>query len=192
MNEQGTQLQQFLEMSTSVSRRCTRPADFRLSGFDEAYLRLGEAFDVEPFTALEEVEILDRLEMVQKTHKRRFNPRVRQCYYNASWYAFWGAFDYADGKATGIIPVDHAWNVYNGKPLDFTWRAESDTAKWSPEKLLQRAIRNLRDRAYWGITVPVPELIRHRRKVGYQLYVDEPPSYPVLKTGVLPWEQTDE
>ena len=150
----------------------------------------GKAFPQEDFDAAECAEIISRLKHLNK--RRRFKPRLQQCFLNAWHYVGQEVFEYADGKATSIIPVEHAWNVFNGKVLDFTWREESDKAKWAPEKLLERARRNNETKAYWGIVVPLKELYRQRLAVGHRLYVEEPPDFPILKTGALPWEVSDE
>lgn len=54
-------------------------------------------------------------------HKHRMRAEMRQCYYNAQRLALDTGMDYVEGWANALIPVEHAWNMENGRVIDTTW-----------------------------------------------------------------------
>jgi hypothetical protein len=91
--------------------------------------------------------------------------RVKQCYSNSYNLAMAGAacgMMYAEGQATAIIPVSHAWVEWHGLPIDITWREMSDPGQKrdDPESILKRVEHNLIDSDYFGITIPLRYVTR--------------------------------
>ena len=55
------------------------------------------------------------------------HPRKKGCYYNAQQLTIYskGKYDYYEGYAISKIlnmPLEHAWNVYDGKIIDISWK----------------------------------------------------------------------
>ena len=53
-----------------------------------------------------------------------FTPKARCCFYNAQALALFHGAEYWEGYAmTELgIPIEHAWNVKNGRIIDLTWK----------------------------------------------------------------------
>lgn len=82
----------------------------------------------------------------------QLNPReykIRECYYNAQFIAItFPEFNYVEGLATGVIPVDHAWCELNGKVIDMTWVEQgSPILGVIPE-----------DSEYYGVVLPTEQV----------------------------------
>lgn len=88
-----------------------------------------------------------------------WQPQLKECYYNAQFFSlYWGErATYMEGIATsGLLPVNHAWNVVDGKVVDLTWRANYQLAF----DIEQSAVGNLPDNwAYYG--VPLEPVLIH-------------------------------
>lgn len=53
-----------------------------------------------------------------------FSPKIKQCFYNSQRIALFNKVKYFEGWAISKLihlPVEHAWNVIDGKVLDSTW-----------------------------------------------------------------------
>ena len=48
-----------------------------------------------------------------------YKPEIKQCYYNSMMAH--PSLEYWEGWATSMIPLNHAWNVKDGKVVDTTW-----------------------------------------------------------------------
>ena len=59
------------------------------------------------------------VELTDKQIGHFFQPEIKQCYYNSMMAH--PELEYWEGWAAGIIPVNHAWNVKDGKVVDTTW-----------------------------------------------------------------------
>lgn len=179
-------LQAFMAASATLARQCrnSRQVEFELQSFDEAYLKLGSLFLRDPFSKDERRALLKVLPLLN------FNPKLKECYYNATHMARNCMLEFAEGKATSLIPVDHAWCVFEGRAVDVTWRHRDDRARTSPRQLMKRIERNIAESVYWGFCVPERWLWGHHLRTGvYSPAVDDPPNYEILKQGKLPWKE---
>jgi len=71
---------------------------------------------------------------------RFYEPEIKQCYYNSMMAH--NSLEYWEGWATSIIPLNHAWNVKDGKVVDTTWN------------LLDHQREQAEDILYLGIKIP--------------------------------------
>ena len=71
---------------------------------------------------------------------RFFEPEIKQCYYNSMMAPH--SLEYWEGWATSMIPLNHAWNVKDGKVVDTTW------------SLLDHQREQAEDILYLGIKIP--------------------------------------
>ena len=117
--------------------------------------------------------------------------RVKECYRNAYLLAEMGekeGFVYAEGMAAGPIPVDHAWVVFNGKPVDATWRAVKDTRRDTNQKaILDRIVKNAATESYFGIEAPI-KYVRQRvfaTRRHLSIIDDYDARWPLLKKGCV-------
>ena len=71
---------------------------------------------------------------------RFYKPEIKQCYYNSMMAH--SSLEYWEGWATSILPLNHAWNVKDGKVVDTTW------------SLLDHQREQAEDILYLGIKIP--------------------------------------
>ena len=71
---------------------------------------------------------------------RFYTPEIKQCYYNSMMARH--SLEYWEGWATSMIPLNHAWNVKDGKVVDTTW------------SLLDHQREQAEDILYLGIKIP--------------------------------------
>lgn len=181
-------LRTYFDGMVEICKHMHRPEGFAFASPDEAIYHHGAPFPNEPLTD-EEREILLAL-----FWKMPFVPRVKQCFGNATKLVDVAQgrglqIEYAEGKCVTLIPVDHAWAVLHGKPIDITIRPFEEGEIRSPKRLLARVERNLAEWAYWGYVVPQrarwAHLVRNER---YCPVIEDPAGgYPLLKSRTLPW-----
>ena len=87
-----------------------------------------------PLTGMD-VELTD----AQIKLTRFYEPEIKECYYNSMMYTF---LEYWEGWASSMIPLEHAWNVKDGKVVDTTW------------SLLNHQREQAKDILYLGIKIP--------------------------------------
>ncbi len=74
-----------------------------------------------------------------------FKPKSKQCYYNSQLLALEENIQYIEGYAfDGLLPLEHAWCVSDGKVIDVTWEV---TDRKNKENHDQTCI-------YYGIEIP--------------------------------------
>lgn len=88
-----------------------------------------------PLTGMD-VELAD----AEMKLSRFFTPEIKQCYYNSMMAH--RSLEYWEGWATSMIPLNHAWNVKDGKVVDTTW------------SLLDHQRKQAEDILYLGIKIP--------------------------------------
>ncbi len=74
-----------------------------------------------------------------------FEPKSNRCYYNSQFLAIDKDLKYFEGFAhDGLNPLEHAWNVSDGKVIDITW------------ELNDRKFKENHDATciYYGIEIP--------------------------------------
>ena len=98
------------------------PKGFVYNGMEDFLSQHGVEYTSQPLTS-EEIKLLrDPLE-------NEWMYQVKQCYYNSQHIASGsnGKIQYVEGVAfCRLIPMSHAWNVINGKVVDFTWRKNGE------------------------------------------------------------------
>jgi hypothetical protein len=137
---------------TNVSSIAPRRPGFRFTSYEDFYLAHGHPYPSESFTEDEVSGLYVQLA------KHRFEPQIKQCFYNAQNLALFCGLGYAEGYiATDDmpIPLHHGWAVYKGKPVDFTIRRGNDKTTSNPKKLIERASANLSRAVYYGIEFPL-------------------------------------
>ena len=85
----------------------------------EAPIRVADIYDwflknAVPLTGMD-VELAD----AEIKLARFYTPEIKQCYYNSMMAHH--SLEYWEGWATSMIPLNHAWNVKDGKVVDTTW-----------------------------------------------------------------------
>jgi len=97
----------------------------------------------------EHIRVLPRLAVLRTT----LRPKVKECYYNAQLATVFGPgfirpeVEYYEGLAISfpdLPPVAHAWNLIEGKVLNFTWE---HLPRYVPEAKLE-------DFQYFGVKIP--------------------------------------
>jgi len=86
-----------------------------------------------------------------------FKPKSKQCYYNSQLLALEASEDiqYIEGYAfDGLLPLEHAWCVSDGKVIDVTWEV---TDRKNKENHDQTCI-------YYGIEIPMDFVWENMRK----------------------------
>ncbi len=106
----------------------------------EAPIRVADIYDwflknAVPLTGMD-VELAD----AEMKLTRFFKPEIKQCYYNSMMAH--PSLEYWEGWATSMIPLNHAWNVKDGKVVDTTWSL-LDHQREKAEHIL-----------YFGIKIP--------------------------------------
>lgn len=186
-----------------------RPEGWKYGSLEEFLLEEGTRYTDEEYTQEEEQQLL-------RLFRGLGTCKARECYGNAMRLAAqaWSSGvegSYAEGIAhSGMFPVNHAFFVLNGKPVDLTWgrtREGEDPMAGaarrgrvtSSQKLLERAKENLRMNAYVGVEIPIQlvyELTVEREYYGsvFEVYGDS--KFPLLVRDGVPddWPQsgTDE
>ena len=81
-------------------------------------------------------------------------PKPKECFYNAQQLTIFskGKFGYCEGyaitKALGGFPLEHAWNIKDGKIVDITWNDGIEyfgielPYKWIKEKFYEFAFKH--------------------------------------------------
>ena len=87
------------------------------------------------------------LELADKAIQNHFyEPEIKQCYYNSMMMMKptheAPELEYWEGWATAVIPLNHAWNVQDGKVVDTTW------------SLLEHQREGAEDLQYLGVKIP--------------------------------------
>jgi hypothetical protein len=158
------------------------PPEWKYSSPQDFYYREGGSFSSETYTA-EERRILTRI----FSHSRPYE--IQKCFYNAQDLAMNNRnLDYAEGyvlRFDGPINIHHGWAVLNGKPVDVTLRPLGEKTTCDPEKLLERASRNMGENAYWGIIIPVDDVRKTwlRTKLAMPVLEDPAVQSRILKSG---------
>lgn len=107
---------------------------------EDAPIRVADIYDwflknAVPLTGMD-VELAD----AEMKLTRFFKPEIKQCYYNSMMAH--SSLEYWEGWATSMIPLNHAWNVKDGKVVDTTWSL-LDHQREQAEHIL-----------YFGIKIP--------------------------------------
>lgn len=99
-------VEDFLRFSADFRKQCSRPADWRYCCFEELVLSHGRKFD----------QIIRRPKWIKKGV-------IKECFSNClkELMRYPDRLVYCEGYATGVIPVHHAWLLYEGKVIDPTW-----------------------------------------------------------------------
>lgn len=105
-----------------------------------APIRIGEIYDwiIENGVCLTGIDL-------EKSKAQSFfaHSEIKQCYYNSMMaQSLNRELEYWEGWATGIIPVNHAWNVEEKSVIDLTW-SKLDYMREDPEQV-----------AYFGVAIP--------------------------------------
>lgn len=161
-------------------------------------LEKAKLYEPRPMTPVERDKVADLCKVMAV-----IRPQVKECYLNAFHAATAGlahGFVYAEGLGMHIIPVNHAWVDLNGLPIDFTWRDFEDASKDAttlmnrlksaskkdtPTTLMERVERNMRERGYFGFTVPftyLGRIVRQKNACG-SLLDDWENEWPLLREG---------
>jgi hypothetical protein len=193
--EQLKSLHRYMEAFTKLRKPKTLK-DWKYGSVEELLLDRGRTFSNEPYTPAEEDVILRLAAGVGPCHER-------ECYLTALRGAMLaeGAEDmdirYAEGlaMAKGLpIPINHAFLVLNGKPIDLTWRRDylMGHGVRSAKHLLERARENLEDNTYIGIVMPYDFMRKRSLETGmaYPVLDDWEHGSPLLRDGIP--EQWDE
>lgn len=174
----------YIEALTVAFKR-TPPAGYKYGSQHEFLLAEGREFPKCEFTP-------DEIKTIRSVVERLSSAlRVKECYRNAYLLAEMGekeGFTYAEGMASGMIPVDHAWVAFNGKPVDATWRDLKDKRRdTNPKAVIDRIVKNARHESYFGITAPI-KYVRHRlfaTRRHLSIIDDYDARYPLLKKGCV-------
>ena len=214
--EAMTATRDYLKQYADFAEKTSKRPGWKYTSVEGLLMEEGTWYTDEEYTP-EEEEYLLRL------FKRLGPCKARECYMNAMRMAM-AADDmgmalpgekqppsfnpsYAEGLAhAGLFPMNHAFFVLNGKPVDLTWgrtREEEDPMagaarrgrQRSPQKLLQRAKENLEDNAYVGIEVPIKKmyaLIMERGYYGSVFEVFGDSKFPLIVRDGVPeeWKQS--
>lgn len=164
MNTKIDDIKSYLEMMDKASSRCS----VRIA--ESYYLELGRPFENRPFTPRE-------LKAISGVLALYGSYRTGECYYNAAGIALADpSLKFVEGIAMGPIPLSHAWVEFEGRPIDVTWPAtygsgKHETARTATQ-IAERIRVNLRDSAYWGVTIPTKMLRSEmlRRKIGSPIF----------------------
>ncbi len=141
-------------------------------------------FSKEPLTA-EERELV--LELMERSKQEGFKEKA--CFMNAQSLMMYGeglGFEYAEGYATSMIPVQHAWVVLGEKPIDVTWRDVNDRRRNTRVPvMMERVEHNLVTNEYFGLTVPFSYIKKQMLKTKlYTSVIDCPDlGHPLLRKG---------
>jgi hypothetical protein len=106
----------FLKSVQKMRGQGLKEKKYYYSGPEDFLLQHGKHFGSQSLTK-EESDYLKTLYGMTKRYK------MKQCFYNAQSLAQIsnGKIKYVEGYLhSGIIPIEHTWNVLNGKVLDFT------------------------------------------------------------------------
>lgn len=155
-----------LEMSAMLRGFRSPPDGWEYVSTHEFIGKKGILFPHDALSRQEETAV----RKVLKDYLRYWDPKTQQCYGNASRLAEMGiaeGFEYAEGYAAGIIPVNHAWVAYHGKVLDVTWRELEDKRPNDLSTTLLRIRENAASHAYMGVLVPISYLHRMQVKKRY-------------------------
>ena len=176
-------LEEMLRQFSSMHSKFT-PQQWKYTSPYDFYYREGGSFSSEPYTP-EEIEILRD---AFGGGRRRYE--IQRCFYNAQTLALMEStqLDYAEGyiiREDSPIAVHHAWAVLNGKPVDVTLRPLGEKTTCDPEKLIERASRNMEENAYWGVLIPNDDVRKTWLRTEFAMSVLEDPAVQerVLKRG---------
>jgi len=167
---------------------------FKYSGIEDLYFKSGHLFSQEPLSV---ADMFDLGELLRGVVRYRFRPR--ECFMNAAKLAFdVNGLVYCEGFAwCGIIPVQHAWVSFRGRPIDVTWpkkddgelaQGRIDKVTVSLKKILSRVAYNIGACSYYGIEVANNYLREHILATEkYSPYVEgKDYSFKPVREG-LPW-----
>ncbi len=176
-------LEDMLRQASSFQSKYA-PQEWKYSSPYDFYYREGGSFSSEPYTP-EEIEVL--LDAFGGGRRRY---EIQKCFYNAQTLALMESqeLDYAEGYAIRYdspIPIHHAWAVLNGKPIDVTLRPLGEKTTCDPQKLIERASRNMQENAYWGVIVPADDVRKTwlRTKLAMPVLEDPAVQKRVLERG---------
>lgn len=139
-------LKDYLETATTAFKR----PDREFGSFEEFLLKRGQLVESAPLTK----EIADDLWGAL----RLATFKIKACYWNAQQIVQWhDGFEYYEGYALqpGLIPIHHAWVVYEGVVVDVTWRPSLAelAGRRSKKTLIRHLTNNASEVAYWGLPV---------------------------------------
>ena len=96
------EIKTYLEQVTKLNNKC--PCNWLYSSIEHLVLTLGREMELTlPLLPIKE-------------------GKMGQCFKNASTLAIERGWQYCEGFAFGIIPVLHAWCLFDGKVVDPTWQ----------------------------------------------------------------------
>lgn len=98
-------IKDYLKFMVDFRKKCNYPKDFKYCCFEEFVLENGNFF-----SNIKKPNWVKRGE-------------IKNCFSNCFIEATRHPYDltYCEGYAMGVIPVHHAWLLYNGKVIDPTW-----------------------------------------------------------------------
>lgn len=140
-------IKQYLEGMITVCK------DHPLSAYNKLILEQGEVF----------YKVVHSDKIAQAKEWRKNNrPQIKQCFYNSQLFVVVSELgDYYEGYChDGLLPFHHAWNVIDGKVVDFTLEARDRSLK------RQKIKNNATSPAYLGVKVPKRALMENIVKTG--------------------------
>jgi len=135
-----------------------KPDGWKYGCLEELVQKEGRFFSSKPYTSEEKVILKKLAGEVGLCH-------AKTCYYTTflGTVANVPGVEYAEGFGLGRIhfPVDHAWLVLNDKAVDFTWGGKLQGRGALPERLVERAEKNLSENVYKGVIIPRKTVLAH-------------------------------
>lgn len=145
-----TPIQEALKDYLETASTAFKNPDREFGSFEEFLLKRGKLIESAPLTK----EVADDLWGLL----RLTTFEIKRCYWNAQQIVHWhDDCQYYEGYAlqAGLIPMHHAWVVYEGVVVDVTWRPglHELAGRRSKKTLIRHLTSNASEVAYWGLPV---------------------------------------
>lgn len=182
-------IKDYLEKMAEFIKNAKMMKEFYYNSIEEFVLKNGQEFKSQPLTEEEK-------KIVQELIKKEFiDCKVRQCYMNSQKLALASnKIQYVEGFAYGVIPINHSWNLINGKVIDLTWSngdlLNKDKRKWKTRKE-DIILGEFTNEEYFGVIIPIKLIRKKIIKDGVwdSIIDDWENRYPLLrKPWVKSWE----
>jgi hypothetical protein len=186
-------LHSYLNAMVTMRKQIGTPTGFAYGCMEDYVLREGQDFASEPLTDSEMSWLFALI------GDSRF--QIKQCYYNSQKVLIHASrfarnpdghdLRYAEGYASGLIPVLHGWLSLNGKVVDLTMRLRSKLRRQSRvgrRRLQNRVLGEFPsdDRQYRGVTFETDFVLARVVATGMMgtLIDDWQNGYPLLKEAI--------